>query len=293
LYVEDLLALNFLINSFLLLLSASLAMRKTGLSRLLSGGLLASFYSLVIFLPDVRWATSPAAKILASLFIVAYTFRPRRVVELLRLCGVFFLCSFFLGGTVFALHFSGMAMVTVSGGVYYLALPRPGTMLLGVLTATCIAAGVWRFLEKRRSLRHLRSRLFIRGEQQEIIVPALLDTGNNLNDPISGRPLCIVSFRPLLPLLPELLQEAYLAGQDPVEALGSLENTGQFGVVPYFSLQGIGMLVTFRPAALRLADGNRCQLLKNTVIAISSTALSADGDVEALINPGIIEEVVH
>jgi stage II sporulation protein GA (sporulation sigma-E factor processing peptidase) len=289
LYVEDLLALNFLVNSFLLVLASRLTARKVGWARLLSGGILASLYSLALFLPVGRWVLSPAAKVLASLIIVAYTFRPHRVVDLLRLCGVFFLCSFFLGGAVFALHLSGTAAVTVSGGVYYLRAPRPGTLLLGVIIVFCIAAGVWRFLDKKSAQRQLYRRLLIRGRQGEATVPALVDTGNNLHDPFSGRPLCIVSFRPLLDFLPGALREAYLTGKDPVEALGLLENTGDFGVVPFRSLQEGGMLVTYRTAAIWLVDGNRRRLLRETVIAITAGALSEDGGVEALINPRVLD----
>ncbi len=289
-YVEDLLALNFMINTFLLFLCAGLAARRTGLLRLLAGGLLASLYSLVLFLPAWRWAVSPVAKILVSLLIVAYTFRPHRVVELLRLCGVFFLCSFLLGGAVFALHLGGVTAVTVSGGVYYLSPPRPGTLLLGVLAVTGIAAGVWRFLEKKRVRKQLCCQLLVCGRQGEVMVPALLDTGNNLRDPVLGRPLCIVSFRPLLPFLPEPLREAYRSGRDPVAALGLVENTGDFGVVPYRTLQESGMLVTFRPDALWLVDGGRRQPLQDVPVAISARELSFDGDVEALVNPAVLEQ---
>lgn len=96
-YIEDLLALNFMMNTALLYLTARLTGRELKMFRLASGGFLAALYSLVIFLPVAYFVFSWVGKVVASVLIVAFTFRPGRIMELLRLCGAFFLASFFFG----------------------------------------------------------------------------------------------------------------------------------------------------------------------------------------------------
>jgi stage II sporulation protein GA (sporulation sigma-E factor processing peptidase) len=291
LYVEDLLALNFMVNTFLLCLTARLAGRTMKFSRLLAGGLLAALYSLVVFLPAAEAAFSLAAKLAASLLITAFTFRPHRIIELLRLCGIFFLASFFLGGAVFALHFISSTPAVVRGGVFYLAPPKPGVILAGVLVTFSLVAGVWHFSERKRQQRDISFTLLVENGNGKVTVPAIVDTGNSLRDPFSGRPLCIVSYHALAPLLPLELLLAYEKGGDPVAVLSALADTDKtsFGVVPFRSLENAGMLVTFKPERVTLCEGDKRCILPDTVVAISGKVLSLDGDVEALLHPGTLK----
>lgn len=290
-YVEDLLALNFMMNTILLFLTAKLAGRTANHFRILAGGLFASLYCLVIFLPQGRIATSWMVKLLMSLFIVALTFRPQRVVELLRLCGAFFLASFFLAGAIFSVHFFSSTPVVIQGGVFYISPPRPGVFFAGILVTFLLLGFIWQFGEKQRQRTTLRYSLLLRAGGQEVRIMSLVDTGNSLRDPLSGKALCIAGSGAVLPLLPVELRTAYTRGEDPVEALGGLNETlvGNVGVVPYRSLENAGMLVTFRLDEMALKEGTRLHILQDIPVAITSRALSLDGDVEFLLHPEILE----
>ncbi len=289
-YVEDLLALNFMVNTFLLYLTARLAGKIMKYSCLVAGGFVAALYSLVIFLPAPQVFFSPAAKLAASLLIVAFTFRPHRIVELLRLCGIFFLASFFLGGAVFALHLLRVMPAVMHGGVFYLAPPRPGVIFAGVLVTFLLVAGVWHFCEKKHRQQSFSFMLQVTNGGQEVTLPALVDTGNSLRDPISGRPLCIAGYRALAQLLPPELLSAYEDGEDPLSVLSFLADNHKtrFGVVPYRTVENAGMMVTFRPQRVILCNGEKQLDISGTVFALSAKVLSADGDVEALLHPGTL-----
>lgn len=292
LYVEDLLALNFLINTFLLYLASRITGKPVeSARRLTSGGILAALYSLVIFLPWSKAAYGWAGKLLASLLIVAFTFRPRRVVELLRLSGAFFLASFSLAGAVFALHFFGGMPAAAGSGIFYITPPHPGVLFWGVLVISLLLAGVWRYGERLRAKSGLHYRLVVSDKGREVVVPALLDTGNSLREPFSGRPLCIVTFAAIKQLLPPCLSASYETGADPVSALGALEDfaAGRFGVAPFRSVENSGMLVTFRPEALFLEDGMKRREIKGIVLAITGKPLTVDTEVGALLHPEVVK----
>jgi stage II sporulation protein GA (sporulation sigma-E factor processing peptidase) len=290
-YVEDLLALNFMMNTFLLYLTARLTGKEPKGARLLAGGLLAALYSLVIFWPGAVYVYSWAGKIIASVLIVMFTFRPQRKVEVLRLCGAFFLASFFLAGTIFALYFFGSAPAVVKGGVFYITPPRPGMLFGGMMVAFVLIGGVWHFSERQRKSRDLRFDLALQDRGRQVSMRAFVDTGNQLRDPISGKPLCVASYRAVRELLPKELQQAFEGGGDPVEALGSLpaEETGRFGVVPFRSLENAGMLVTFRPELVEITGICGTVEHKGVVLAITAKALSLDGEAEVLLNPDVME----
>ena len=290
-YVEDLLALNFMMNTALLYLTARLTGRELKMSRLAAGGLLAAMYSLVIFLPGAYFVYSWVGKVGVSVLIVVFTFRPGRMMELARLCGAFFLASFFLAGTVFALYFFTRTPAVMQGGVFYIAPPHPGMLFTGVLVALILMVGVWYFSERQRRSKGLRFQLTLRNGGGEANIWALVDTGNQLRDPLSGRPLHVASFKSINNLLPDILKEAYENSDDPISALGTLvgDDVDRFGVVPFRSLENSGMLVTFRPETVVLVE-NGAQL-PGLVFAITSKNLSLDNDAEILLHPSILEKI--
>ena len=199
-YIEDLLALNFMMNASLLYLTARLTGREVARIRVLAGGFVSALYSLAIFLPASAVIFSWAGKIVASIVVVLITFQPQRPVELLRLCGAFFLISFFVAGTIFALYFFGSAPATVKGGIFYLEPPRPGILFGGVFTAFILLLVVWHFSERQRKGKDFAFRLQIQEAHQTVTVQALVDTRNQLRDHISGKPLCVASYLALSPL---------------------------------------------------------------------------------------------
>jgi stage II sporulation protein GA (sporulation sigma-E factor processing peptidase) len=292
-YVEDLLALNFMMNGALLYLTARLTGRELKMGRLVVGGLLAALYSLVIFWPGAWFVFTWAGKIGASVLIIFVTFRPRRVAEGARLCGAFFLASFLMAGTVFALYFFGSTPAIVQGGVFYITPPRPGMLLGGVLVSFFLIAGIWHFSEKQRRNRDLRFHCSIQCGEQVVEAGALIDTGNQLRDPLSGRPLCVVSFRAVERLLPDILRCAYQSDGNPIMALGELdgEDVSRFGVTPFRSLENSGMLVTMRPDFVLLTGKGVHEKRNDLVFAISAKGLSLDNDAEILLHSAIFQTI--
>ncbi|MBS4008494.1 MAG: sigma-E processing peptidase SpoIIGA [Clostridium sp.] len=290
-YVEDLLALNFLMNTVLLYLTARLTGRRLQGGRLVAGGFFAALYSLIIFLPAADFVYTWVGKIGASVLIIIFTFRPQRLVEGLRLCGAFFLASFFLAGTVFALYFFGDTPAAVHGGVFYLTAPRPGQLFSGVVVSLLLLAGIWHFSERQRRSKNLRFRVTIKCGEKTAEAAGLVDTGNQLRDPLSGRPLCVASFRAVESLLPAVLRQAYKQAADPVSALGELTGAEavRCGVTPFRSLENAGVLVTFRPDLVILEGAGKRKECNGLVFAISAKALSLDNEAEILLNPAIMD----
>ena len=290
-YLEDLLALNFLMNTVLLYLAARLTGRRLQGGRLMAGGFFAALYSLIIFLPSADFAYTWAGKIVASILIIVFTFRPKRLLEGFRLCVAFFLSSFFLAGTVFALYFFGDAPAMVRGGVFYLTAPRPGLLFGGVLVSLLLLAGVWHFSERQRRSKNLRFRVTIKCGEKSAEAAGLLDTGNHLRDPLSGRPLCVASYKAVEVLLPAVLRQAYRRAADPVSALAELSGPEavRYGVTPFRSLENAGVLVTFRPDLVVLEGTGVRKECGCIVFAISAKALSLDNEAEVLLNPAIMD----
>ena len=118
-YVEDLLALNLLMNGFLLYLAACLTGRKIKGGRLLAGSLVTALYSLAAYLPASVIFFSWAGKIIVSILAVLLTFRPRRAIETIRLCAAFVFTTFFVAGTSDNFYSFAGVMPGIRGCLFY------------------------------------------------------------------------------------------------------------------------------------------------------------------------------
>ena len=142
--------------------------------------------------------------------------------------------GFVLGGAVLLWLLRAIPGL-LSGGVFYLEPPRPGMLLGGVILAFIILPGIWRFGERRRRRKADSYRLTVCDADRCVQVQAVVDTGNQLRDPLTGRPLCVASYHALRRLLPEVLCAAFDGDGDPVLALERLDidRATQFGVAPF------------------------------------------------------------
>ena len=152
---------------------------------------------------------------------------------------------------------------------------------LGVLllsAAGCYAAASLVF---RRSAGHstrelVEAVLILEGRQ--VTVTALLDTGNTLTDPATGRGVLIVEGEKAAPLLKQPLGDAEL--RDPVGTLARLGESGRFRLLPYQAV-GVecGLLLAVRLDRARVGERE----YRGVLAALSPTRLSDGGAYSALV----------
>ena len=181
LYADSLFLLNFMMNLYLLILVDRSTLRNARVGRLTAG---AAIGALCYFLPFL--GTAPVVLKLTGGIIVGcvgmlcITFPVKSLRMFLRLLERLVLYSFGMGGALlFLVRIAGPAREAV-------------TSVLGILGLGGLA--FWLFLRFRYGLKAkdnvCRATLFRDGE--EAVVWALIDSGNSLIEPISGKPVCIL-----------------------------------------------------------------------------------------------------
>ena len=124
-------------------------------------------------------------------------------------------------------------------GAAYMLPPAP----MWALTLAVLAGGVWlRAAQGRRVFTAQDShigRLIITHCGADCLLPALVDTGSTLREPLSGQPCAVVSSRAL------------------IKAFGESITAQAARAAPFGTLTGTGALRCFRPDRLRLILGGR------------------------------------
>lgn len=250
----DSLFLQELVTDYLLLLCAG---RLAGLTlkrgRYLMSALLGAAYSVLSFLPGLGFLSLPLMKLTAALLmgLAAFGAESRPLV----CTGIFLAVSAAFGGLLLGLSLAGF---------------RPALDTRTLFLAFALCYGLLSLLLERRGRAaqkpHATAELHLNGRSVSFRV--LLDSGNCLFDPISGKSVLIASPVAVRELLGAGAAYGELEAADFVEAAAALpELRGKLRLIPYSTLSGSSMLAAFTPEKA-LIDGESRELL----VGISTAA---------------------
>ena len=278
-YVDTLFLLNALVDYLLLLASARLAGEPLARLRFLLGAALGGAYAVAIFLPGLAFLARPLCRLASAVLIVLAAFwRSRR---LLRQVVIFFALSCAFGGGVLAIGLLGGRGLTLSGGVLYSEMDLKIVLLsaagcYGVLTLVFQRVG--RHTGPSGELKPVRLTL---GERH-VDMTALVDTGNTLTDPVTGRPVLVAEAEGVEKLLPPGVRPEAAELRDPAGVLERLEDPWRrrFCLLPYRCV-GVdrGLLLCLRLDRVQVGEEDRGPMLA----ALSPTPVSDGGGYRVLI----------
>ena len=279
-YIDTLFLLNALVDYLLLLAAARLAGEPLRRWRFALGAALGGLYAVAIFLPGLGFLAHPLCRMAsAALMLVAAYGGSRRLLRQ----GILFValtCAF--GGGVVAIGLLGGTGLALGNGVFYSALD-----LKVVLLSAAVCYGVLTLVFQRLN-RHsaasgelVSAKLGLGGRW--VALTALVDTGNTLTDPATGRPVMVAEGEKLLPLFPPGQAPDAQALRDPVGTLERLSAQGWRGRLRLLPYQAVGvecgLLLALRLDGAKIGTEDYGALL----VALSPTRLSDGGGYSALI----------
>ncbi len=258
-YLDSLFLLNTLADYLLCLCTGRICGLVLRRWRYLAAAVFGGLYAAAVWLPGLRFLDLPAARLGSGLIMGLIAFsgesHPLRCALVLLPVGAAF------GGTLWAVSLAGGGGVTLS------------LRTLGLSFGICW--GLLSLLLRAKKLMTERKRVRVRvrflGRETEFF--ALVDTGNSLSDPVTGRHVLVAGNRALRPLFRE---DSVLFEQLPpvelLEALGQTALAGRFRLLPYSNLSGSGLLPVFRPDGLQIDGKENTDIL----LAVSPNA-AGDG----------------
>ena len=279
-YVDTLFLLNALVDYLLLLAAARLAGEPLRRWRFALGAALGGLYAVGIFLPGLAFLAHPFCRVASAALMLLTAYGGSR--RLLRQ-GVLFIaltCAF--GGGVVAIGLLGGTGLTLGNGVFYSALD-----IKVVLLSAAVCYGVITLVFQRLGKHSAASGELVAAKmrlgERTVSLTALVDTGNTLTDPVTGRQVVVAEGERLFPLFPKDHRPGPPDLRDPTAAmtrLGTGEWRARFRLLPYRSV-GVdrGLLLALRVDALEV-DG---QEEGPTLVALSPTPVSDGGGYHALV----------
>ena len=297
-YLDQVFLGNMVMNYAILWAASKLSRVPVGKTRLAAGAALGAGYAVVALLPGCGLLLTTGFKTAASIIITAATFFPVSLRKFITCLGCFYLTSFVLGGLVFGvIFFLHAGPITSLNGVGVTINQHLWKgILLGLATFWAAVKGFGALQRKGLLENFFKIPVLIRAENKQVKVDALLDTGNQLKDPMTGRPVIVVEYTSLKPLLPVQLQPFFEADGDAdiweiLSSLGGCGAASRFCAIPFQSLgKTEGLLLGYRPDEVLLEQNGRQPCAVKAILAIYRRSLFPGGSYQALLGPNLLEE---
>lgn len=270
-YADILIGTNIIINFFLLILTGKIAKSGYKTLRVILGAMLGGISSLYIFLPSQPYFAEIIARAAICLLIVFVSFGFDSVKDLLRRTAVFFGVTMLFGGIIicFWLIFKPNGVLINNGAVYFDISPT--VLIVSTALSYAFITLLFRFLKKDVPIKGIiPAEIYYDGRKKEVSL--LLDSGNSLKDPLSDRPVIIISKKAAQEIL----------GKSIEENLSENDIKG-YRLIPCTTVNGSGLLPAFKAEKIQLFK----KTINSVIVAVSENA--AGDNHEGITNPEILK----
>lgn len=289
-YADIIFLINFLLDLTILWATSRFGHLRTTLVRLVLGAAAGSIYGVIMVFPRTAAFYSVSMKILFSLFIVAVSFPKLTLKKFFQAAAYFYLISFVMAGAVLG----GSSILSENRFLFQEI--RVGGKGLIFAAGTALVLGMWGIKHLKRNWRKEQFHVPVQISVGEVslMVEALIDTGNDLKDPLSQKPVIIIEYQSIKKILPEDFKRQFerYSATDVTRIVEQLEDRSwstRIRVIPFSSIgKHHGMLIGFKPD-LVVIFGERKISTKDVVVCLYHKPLSSGGNYTAIMNPEVLE----
>ncbi len=287
-YADVIFEINFFMDLIIFYISSKLLGVKVFIGRLLFGAFVsAMLYCLFIFTPLQKYMCTAMA--IAMLFIsVLIVYKPVKISEMLFDAFCVTAVSFVVGGTALGIFY----YINIGNSI---SLSVNGYFPLGILFTACsITFVVVNIVKKIMQNNAVKKQLFCNVDilcgNKKVCIRALVDTGNSLTEPISGKPVIITELCAVRNIIPKKLFRLANDKNKKTEEIFYLSKDDEYinrlSLVPFKSVgNNNGLLLCFAADKAEIDDIT----VYSPLIALCNLSFSTTGKYNAIINPKIFD----
>jgi len=271
-YVDVLFLLNLIIDYIIISSTAFIINKKNDTPRFLIAATTGALYSTIIFFPQLKILSIVIFKLLVSMLIVFIAFKYQNITSYLKSFFTYYIINFIYGGGMYAFYrFTSLgSKMNYSNGEYYIDVSLGAIIILAVVFYFLIKIFSRILSEKIQTSVIKQIEIFV--NNKSVSVNALIDTGNNLYDPISQQPVILVEKDVIKKIINLNTPDDYKYIKE-----------NKMRVIPFFDANGNSNIIyAFKPQ--RICNTSDKKDIVNTLIGISEHKLSPDQSYQALMH---------
>ncbi|MDP4088157.1 MAG: sigma-E processing peptidase SpoIIGA [Bacillota bacterium] len=264
-YVDVYILENFIVNYFLMTVTTQTLYIRINNKRAVLSSVFAAFYSLIIFVPKLQFMTSIPLKLPVAFLIIQLAYGKTEIILKLKAAALYIVYTFVLAGIIIFLQYRNSN--NPAAGLF-IGNFTSGSQLTALMIVYIILYRLACYVIDRRKLKTYTYPIEIITKSGSVKVQALLDTGNELREPVTNLPVIIV-------------EKGIISGLDTNKLCRIY--------IPYKVVNGqANFLEAFKPEVVKVSLDEKHFEYKNAVIGISDAKLSEAGEYQALLSRDII-----
>jgi stage II sporulation protein GA (sporulation sigma-E factor processing peptidase) len=296
-YLDIIWLLNFLFDSLLLYLTALVLKRDFRYWRLFIGGLIGSFIILLSITPLNAYSGHPFVKLMFSVIMVLAVFGYKRFKYFISGLMVFYLTTFLIGGSLIGVHYFIQFDMNLSSSVFLANVKGFGDPIswLFVVLGFPIA---WHFSKRnfdRIDVAKIQYNQLIQLEiklgGKSYLFNGLVDSGNQLYDPISKMPVMFVSISKIVEELPEEVRKIAVDAEQVIMGNQSIapEWENRMRIIPYKVMgKEHQLIIALKPEQIIIKQNGEILLVEKGLVSFTMQQLSSDDTFQCIVHPKML-----
>ncbi len=273
-YADVLITVNFIVNYLLLRAVSVLFSIKHSTFRLLLSSLLGGFYSLIIFVENIPTYLNFAINILILSLLVLIAFKLKNIKDFMRYLMAFFLSNFLFAGIMLAVNIlCSSNKILYKNGIVYFDINFI-TLIFTSLFCYLVITVISRFVSNRAVNKLIYDIELFYGDKS-VNAKALLDTGNNLKEVFSGKPVIVAERSTAKNIFPDKSD------------ITELKN---FRLIPFSTISSSGALPAFLLNKVNVNNGGKIVEVNGVYLAVSDKKI-VSSDYSVLLGNAFINAV--
>ncbi|WP_374723332.1 sigma-E processing peptidase SpoIIGA [Calidifontibacillus erzurumensis] len=299
-YLDVIWLLNFFFDALLLLLTSLVVKRKVNKWRILLGAFIGSLIVLFYFTPVVSIVAHPVGKLFYSIIIVYAAFGFLKFRYFLKNLITFYFITFMIGGGMLGLHYYFQTDIAIVKSVIATKTSGFGDPVSWITVVVGFPL-VWYFskmnmeeIEMTKIHYEQIVDVHITINEKKILVKGLIDSGNQLYDPITQTPVMILDYEKALECVPQ----SVITQINQLETFNfdniDLKWAKRIRIIPF---RGVGsdhqLLLAIRPDEVCILTNEKEIRTKKVFIGISHSVLSSSEDYNCILHPRMLTHSNH
>ena len=297
LYLDVIWLLNWLFDSLLLYWAAIIIKRRVALWRIGAGGLIGSLIIVLAFTPYYAMADRFYMKIAFSFFMVLATFGFIRFNLYLKSVATLYFVTFLSGGILLGLHYLFEFQIVSKNPGQFAGINRFGDPVSWIFVMVGFPLA-WQFSKRTlegmemTKLKHEQLvSVTVKISEFEASFQGLVDSGNQLYDPITRSPVMIISLSGDEVGIPADMMELFKRPENLLlqEEQPDYTWTGRMRVIPYKVVGHEHQLLTaIKPDFIQISQGGKVYQVKQGLVSFTFQQLSSDNSYQSIVHPKML-----
>ena len=258
-YIDSIFLLNLVMDLYLLLLTVKMLGKTATYSRIFAGSVVgAAGYCIILCLPGISYMLKVLfGMIPVGMLMIKIVCRTKGIKELFHALGYLYVLSFLMGGFIIFLKGKSRALQEHGDSASVLA----GIGFVGFV----IFRNLIKAYQKKKENHFCK--VNIPGDEGDLTIAALVDTGNGLTDPVSQKPVAILD-------------------ADEWKNLKRWMKPEKYKIIPYHSIgKDSGMLEGYEIDTMEVNGSMGRKQFEKVIIAVFKGKVSRKGSYQMILPP--------